>query len=175
MKNLVEVAKEEPKVLDAIVDHLTHQDALATVHAETVESTPEAQEAAAAHHQRVASVVDPVALENIAYAVDCNTDDAALDELISLLNHDDTIAEEDIQEMLDMAAAEVSDEVPPTVTINMAPISASSSSEAAPGAPPCDSVMNDSMIRPLSAAATQAVAANEDLWRTDPLMNFDWR
>lgn len=119
VETLVEVAKEEPKVMDAIVDHLTLQDALATSAAPAADDgqvATEAQEEAAARHQRVASIVDPVALENIAYGVDCGMDDGALDELIDLLNHDDTILEEDIQDILDMAAE--GSEVPPTIAIN---------------------------------------------------------
>lgn len=126
VKNLVEVAVEEPKVMGALVDHLTLQDALAASVPSDAAATPEAKEAAKARHERVASLVDPLALENIAYAVDCKTDDAALDELIDLLNHDDTIQEEDIQDILDMAADA---EVPTTITLGDAvadaPVSAS--------------------------------------------------
>jgi hypothetical protein len=122
---LVEVAKEEPKVWDSLVDRLAHQEAAlasrttgTSHHINGFGTTPDH---VASRHNRMASLADPVALENIAYAMESNTEDAALDDLIILLNDDECVTEEDLQDVLDMAAAEVdkTQEVPPTVSISV--------------------------------------------------------
>jgi hypothetical protein len=193
VKNLVEVAIEEPKVMDAIVDHLTLQDALATLPTDGVPSAAGFQEAAAAHHRRVASIVDPVALENIAYAVDTNkADDAALDELISLLNHDDTIQEEDIQDLLDLADDQ---EVPPTIAImasfggtgdadSMASFGGTGDAAAVPAVAASSSL--EEMLLPDSAfsafsdlapAHARKSSADDDIWSVmkEPILDLDYQ
>jgi len=171
--SLVEVAKEEPKVWDHVVDHLTlahnQETAAAAAAANGCGGAGAGSEMAPTglegnnyhqypyihqqhqnnhhhHHQRQLSCADPVALENIAYAMDTNTEDAALDELMHYLDNDAT--EEFIQDVLDQVAEGkglgeqqpeqqqqqqsdeeeeeeelVDDPVPPSVTINVGPSS----------------------------------------------------
>lgn len=179
VKNLVEVAKEEPKVMDAIVDHLTLQDALATGPVDGAAAAPGSMEAVAAadHHRRVASIVDPVALENIAYAVDTNkADDAALDELISLLNHDDTIQEEDIQDLLDLADDQ---EVPPTIAI--VPLGEPAGSAAVPAVAASASLeeilLPDSNLSGVVPARTRNFSVDDDVWSVmkEPILDLDYQ
>ncbi|CAB9515312.1 expressed unknown protein [Seminavis robusta] len=163
--SVVEVVKEEPKVWDSLVDHLTS----------TEEPTPE--EAGSRHHQRVASLVDPVALENIAYAVESNNnDDAALDDLITLLNDENIITEETLQDVLDMAAFD-QEEVPPTVSISLSP----DSSAGMPPPAPVGSGASHSSTNSVNAEKQQHVrgfSVDDDAWSVmkEPLMDFDdWR
>ena len=132
--SLVEVAKEEPKVWNSVVDHLTHQhhhhatageEGSALVH-HNHHHHHHAQYPEAVGSEYQTGFADPVALENIAYAVESKTDDEALDELIHMLNNDAT--EEYIQDVLDQAALSHEAPVPPSVTVN---ISATSSEEEA--------------------------------------------
>lgn len=133
--SLVEVAKEEPKVWDSVVDHLTHQQqhhhqchsgdpAVGGVPGDATNVAnhhhlPSADEIGSSSHDDCyqTGFADPVALENIAYAVDTKTDDEALDELIHMLNNDAT--EEYIQDVLDQAAMSHAPQVPPSVTVNI--------------------------------------------------------
>jgi hypothetical protein len=142
---LVEVAKDEPKVWDSLVDRLAHQDARAG------EPTPDQ---VTSRHNRMASLADPVALENIAYAMESNTEDAALDDLINMLNDDECVTEEDLQDVLDRAAAEADKtEVPPTVSISRG-------------------------ITPMRCASSVAISRSgteEDMWSVmqEPLLEID--
>lgn len=123
--SLVEVAKEEPQVWDSVVDHLTHQQQYTS--GETASNLLQyhhhdgAQPDEAISSEYATGFSDPVALENIAYAVESKTDDDALDELIHMLNNDAT--EEFIQDVLDQANVNLEPQVPPSVTVNISPSS----------------------------------------------------
>lgn len=174
--SLVEVAKDEPKVWDSLVDHLTH-DALATV---PVTTGSGAEMASDTHNQRVVCIVDPVALENIAYAVESNTDDAALDDLVALLNNDDIVTEEAIQDVLTMAAMESSnntpDEIPPTVTINVSPGSMNQTEVTAAFATLL--VDSNSAFAESSTSAMHHFSMDDDMWSImkEPILeDLDWQ
>jgi hypothetical protein len=149
---LVEVAKDEPKVWDSLVDRLAHQD----VRSGSGGPTPDD---VASRHQRMASLADPVALENIAYAMESNTEDAALDDLINLLNNDEFVTEEDLQDVLDMASAEADKtEVPPTVSISVV--------EKRPSAMP---------MRCATSVNLSRFGTEDDMWSVmnEPLLDMD--
>jgi len=192
--SLVEVAKEEPKVWNSVVDHLTLQDVLTSVPDSATSnghdySDQDVEEAMA--HQAVANAItDPLALENIAYAVDTKTDDAALDELITLLNNDE-IDTEDVQDILAMAHGTSGVEVaPPSVTFAVkhtehVQADPTTSSEMMPPLVPAATypVVAQHHRRRSSAGSImwqmhkRGLSADDDMWSVmqEPLLDLDWR
>lgn len=158
--SIVEASKLEPKIWDSLVGHI--QNALAP--ADGCSSGEEAAPSPAL----VQSITDPVAWENIAYAVDTGANDAALDDLISMLN-DELVSEEQLQEVLG-----ISDDHPLLVSAESPPSAAAVAAVAAPSRHNKGHSRQFSLHFDTRPNHGRMMSADDDMWSVMREPVFDW-